>query len=564
MTRYAWPAAGQDESNITGSRLADQIRARVGSQLDGYAFGTAQGAALAELLATTPNALNVKSFGAAGDGVTDDTVAIQAAIDAAIEAGNAEVFIPEGTHIVTALSLAGASTAGIRVRGAGPRATILKKVAQTSTPIVAVGPFTGGSPDNTPAIQGFSLEGLKILGPGASSGSNGDGLYLNVVQEGASFINNVHIEDCDWGVTLRQTFPILLENCRINQNRTGGIRGIATGVSGETNQVTLLNMWVKNNHGVSLDIPCGKWTVIGGTYEKPTDSASTTDNIRIRNTAYSATLLGVYSEDAERHCIAILGTADGEADDPIGIVIKGCYLNNSRGSDALLYVGDSQLTSIEDVRFDSNDPPIQLSSSCTDVWINPTCYFNTGVAIDNDVADVVASRIVIGGEPIWLPPNAFTAGEQDTGEPGSVASVFSAGDDEYQAHVFPATSGATTSIVTSVPLPPGWIGSLAEYQVEIFDQAESASGGDVVWEYTGAIVLVGSESMAKTSTESDTETVSSDSGNVNRRVFSALISGSGSTANQLLRLRIARAADNVADTYSGDDRLIGVRLARVR
>lgn len=45
---------------------------------------------------------NVQEFGAKGDGITDDTAAIQAAIDAAAAAGGGEVYVPPGTYIVTA------------------------------------------------------------------------------------------------------------------------------------------------------------------------------------------------------------------------------------------------------------------------------------------------------------------------------------------------------------------------------------------------------------------------------------------------------------------------------
>lgn len=44
---------------------------------------------------------NVQNFGAKGDGVSDDTAAIQQAIDAAAAAGGGQVYVPPGTYIVS-------------------------------------------------------------------------------------------------------------------------------------------------------------------------------------------------------------------------------------------------------------------------------------------------------------------------------------------------------------------------------------------------------------------------------------------------------------------------------
>src|SRR5262245_40581355 len=44
---------------------------------------------------------NVKDYGAVGDGVTDDRLAIQAAVDACNAAGGGEVYIPDGVYIVS-------------------------------------------------------------------------------------------------------------------------------------------------------------------------------------------------------------------------------------------------------------------------------------------------------------------------------------------------------------------------------------------------------------------------------------------------------------------------------
>jgi len=63
---------------------------------------------------------NVKDYGAAGDGVTDDTTAIQAAINAGVAAGR-RVFLPPGTYLLSD-DVAGAS--GLYIEGT-PRQTVL-------------------------------------------------------------------------------------------------------------------------------------------------------------------------------------------------------------------------------------------------------------------------------------------------------------------------------------------------------------------------------------------------------------------------------------------------------
>lgn len=65
---------------------------------------------------------NAKDFGAVGDGVKDDTAALQAAMDAADSAGGGTVFIPRGTYKLTNTVFIGSNTT---VRGEG-RATVLK------------------------------------------------------------------------------------------------------------------------------------------------------------------------------------------------------------------------------------------------------------------------------------------------------------------------------------------------------------------------------------------------------------------------------------------------------
>jgi len=64
------------------------------------------------------NIINVMAHGAVGDGVTDDTAAIQAAINEASTTSGTEVFLPAGSYKITSsLSL----RPNVILRGAGPR-----------------------------------------------------------------------------------------------------------------------------------------------------------------------------------------------------------------------------------------------------------------------------------------------------------------------------------------------------------------------------------------------------------------------------------------------------------
>lgn len=88
---------GQSEGSLVSGRLADQVRAQMG--LVGYSEPATLMAAVAELLARSNNLLYVESYGAIGDGATDDGPAIQAAITAA-PSGSRVLGTPGKTYII--------------------------------------------------------------------------------------------------------------------------------------------------------------------------------------------------------------------------------------------------------------------------------------------------------------------------------------------------------------------------------------------------------------------------------------------------------------------------------
>jgi len=132
--------------------------------------GTYGGAALPSPVAFVNAAdqaatVDVRSYGAKGDGITDDSKAVQAAIDDAVANGVTTVLFPSGTFLVDSVCLA----SGVTYRGVG---AILKKIANAgkwsrmfSTGCDAKGRinyrYSGAADSPWLEITGFAFDGNR-------------------------------------------------------------------------------------------------------------------------------------------------------------------------------------------------------------------------------------------------------------------------------------------------------------------------------------------------------------------------------------------------------------------
>ena len=129
---------------------------------------------------TTPKWFNVKSYGAVGNGVTNDTTAIQAAITAAMVSGGI-VYFPPGTYIFSRLTI---TKPGVYLLGSGIQLTILQtnvtsgSLIQFDSTAEAASVFGGGAGNFTlygsvPATVPTGTEiGIEILGDAVSNWYN--------------------------------------------------------------------------------------------------------------------------------------------------------------------------------------------------------------------------------------------------------------------------------------------------------------------------------------------------------------------------------------------------------
>ena len=157
--------------------------------------------------------VNVLDFGATGDGVTDDTSAIQDAIDFAILNGR-DIYIPDGTFIVNQLVYDSTSYALMpSIYGSGRNQTILKKKAgSTVGALLTVGAFAATNFMANVTIEGITFDGLN------SATSTFGVVCYNFVR---SRIINCVFKNCDNGVYFQGGIASWLVDCVIVNNNQG-------------------------------------------------------------------------------------------------------------------------------------------------------------------------------------------------------------------------------------------------------------------------------------------------------------------------------------------------------
>lgn len=157
--------------------------------------------------------VSVKDFGAVGDGVTDDTATMQAAIDYAVANGR-DLFIPDGTYIVNQLVYNSTSYANMpSIYGAGRNQTIIKKKAgSTVGALLTVGAFASTNFMANVTIEGITFDGLN------SSTTTWGVICYNFVR---SRIVNCVFKNCYNGVYFQGGIASWLVDCVIIDNRQG-------------------------------------------------------------------------------------------------------------------------------------------------------------------------------------------------------------------------------------------------------------------------------------------------------------------------------------------------------
>jgi len=319
-------------------------------------------------------------WGAVGDGKTNCTSAIQAAINSASSAGAGTLFFPAGTYNHTGLTL----KSGVNLVGIGKNRLGVVGLGSTLHNTNS----SGGHAltiafDN--AVHGSLIEDLAIEG----NGSSGHGLYMlgRSAADGGEVnaASELHVRNCMFnlngksGVYIYYAWPVIFEGCLFLQNSKYGVQ-----LDKNANAISFIGCHFQGNilEGIYGSHTAGL-TINGGAIEGNNQSSSAKNYDLHLDNAHGVAINGVYFEATTAgRCIDLGASTKGILISGnvfyINKEILGIYANGIRGFEVSAVIQGNEFIGID------GGTGIHLGADVRDSIASPNSYSGK---LDNNIID---------------------------------------------------------------------------------------------------------------------------------------------------------------------------------
>jgi hypothetical protein len=329
--------SGTVQGALNARPTSAALAAATGSTLIGFQQAGA-GAVAREVQAKLRETVSVKDFGAVGDGVADDTAAIQAAIDAVILLGGGVLMFPRGTYSISA---AISASAPITLRGEGPAESVIRQTNAAA----------GGVNFNFASlVQGGGVEDISIeAGDGwvtagdQGSGSSGIGIALTN-SNGKFYAKNFGVHNFDTGVRVRGCFYSFWSEFEILYATTDGILlDTSDGTSGGTigagnwfNHAKVSNFGFTSTNTGSTGV---RMLASGGDFFNSIDATTFNKGWVVAPTTGKQALYGFFTDCLGDSCLSHNWEFDGTSGSVWSMSLEGCWGAFSTGGHGLRVLG---------------------------------------------------------------------------------------------------------------------------------------------------------------------------------------------------------------------------------
>lgn len=403
-------AVTQLEQQISEETTArQQAVTQLGRQISAEA--TAREQADSELQAAikdikTSPLFNVKDYGAAGNGTTDDSTAIQSAMDAAMENGGGTVIFPAGNYLVGTTLIIRPHTASQNPEST-PSINFLQMdrinlVGLGKSRIVAGGSISTilqttdfSYPGNVGSYSNFytTISNLMFIGTGSTT--TGIDIY-NALH---SIWDNVQVDGCNTALSIRGYGEATVKDCTLRANTVC----VYTNHAGD-------NLFIGNDfytdsvciqtHGYS-----GSTKIIANTFTRNTSTAQTATGVQIltaENEQNGPYHIIANSFDQMRTCVDSYGT---ESNHNFGVYI----INNKVSSGGVTQTALANLTYTDNSVISNNS--LSLASFYDSIYA--LCYLTncTNINVTNNfVSGMTATAIYVTNSSGAIAYNYFASG----------------------------------------------------------------------------------------------------------------------------------------------------------